>query len=64
MAISTWAATTGDWDDSKFSRPWDGPAMSPDEADLTLSGSAPKFGLELFITPGVANLELIQSKFD
>jgi len=61
MAITTWDATTGNWDDSKFSRPWDGPAMSPDEADLTLSSSAPKFGLELFITPGVANLELIQS---
>ena len=25
MAISTWAATTGDWDDAKFSQPWDGP---------------------------------------
>ena len=35
MAITTWDATTGDWDDSKFSRPWDGPAFSPAAASLS-----------------------------
>ena len=61
MAITTWAATTRDWDDSKFSRAWDGPNITPAKGDLTLSGSAPKFGLELFLSPGVANLNLLQS---
>jgi len=36
MAITTWAATTGDWDDSKFDRGWDGPAISPAVASLSL----------------------------
>ena len=35
MAITTWAATTGDWDDSKFSRGWDGPNIAPAKGDLT-----------------------------
>ena len=61
MAITTWAATTGDWDDSEFSRAWDGPGMSPAKGDLTLSSSIPTFGQEFFISPGVANLELLQS---
>ena len=61
MSITTWAATTGDWDDSKFSRAWDGPGMSPAKGDLTLSSSIPTFGQEFFISPGVANLELLQS---
>ena len=61
MAITTWAATTGDWDDAKFSRAWDGPGMSPDKGDLTLSSSIPTFGQEFFISPGVASLELLQS---
>ena len=61
MAITTWAATTGDWDDSKFSQAWNGPAMSPAKGDLTLSSSVPTFGQEFFVSPGVANLELIQS---
>ena len=61
MAITTWAATTGDWDDSKFSRAWDGPSMSPAKGDLTLSSSIPTFGQEFFISPGVANLEILQS---
>jgi len=61
MAITTWAATTGDWDDSKFSQGWNGPAMSVDKGDLTLSGSIPTSGQEFFISPGVANLEILQS---
>ena len=61
MAITTWAATTGDWDDSKFSQAWDGPSMSPAKGDLTLSSSIPIFGQEFFISPGVANLSLLQS---
>jgi len=61
MAITTWAATTGDWDDSKFSRAWDGPNIAPAKGDLTLSSSIPSFGQEFFISPGVANLELLQS---
>ena len=61
MTISTWAATTGDWDDSKFSQAWNGPSMSPAKGDLTLSSVAPGGGVASFIYPGVANLEIIQS---
>ena len=61
MAITTWAATTGDWDDSKFSRAWDGPNIAPAKGDLTLSSSVPIFRQEFFISPGVANLEILQS---
>jgi len=61
MAITTWAATTGDWDDSKFSRGWDGPNIAPAKGDLTLSSSVPTFGQEFFVSPGVANLTLLQS---
>ena len=39
MAITTWAATTGDWDDSKFDRGWDGPSISPDAGSLSLAPS-------------------------
>jgi hypothetical protein len=61
MAITTWAATTGDWNDSKFDRGWNGPAISPAKGDLTLSGSAPSLQTGFFISPDVLNLELIQS---
>ena len=61
MAITSWAATTGDWDDSKFSRAWDGPNIALAKGDLTLSSSVPTFGQEFFISPGVANLEILQS---
>lgn len=61
MSITTWAATTGDWDDSKFSRAWDGPGMTPAKGDLTLSSSVPVSSLEYFVSPGVANLEMVQS---
>ena len=39
MAITTWSATTGNWDDSKFSRGWDGPVISPDAGLLSLAPS-------------------------
>ena len=45
MSISTWAATTGDWDDSKFSRAWNGPYISPAKGDLTTSLFAPGYGI-------------------
>ena len=61
MAITSWTATGGDWEDPAFERAWDGPAISPDKADLTLSASIPTAGKELFISPGVANLEIVQS---
>ena len=61
MAITTWDATTGDWDDSKFSRPWAGPDLSPDKGDLTLSSSIPISSSSYFITPGNASLEFIQT---
>jgi len=80
MAITTWAATTGDWDDSEFSRGWAGPAMSPDSAVLSLApswasnsntwaaetedweqGLEPSLVFGLNSSPGVANLELLQS---
>jgi len=48
--ISTWAATTGAWEDSKFDRAWNGPFISPDEADLTLSTTAPTVGVAM--SPG------------
>ena len=41
MSISTWAATTGDWDDSKFSRAWNGPYINPAVGSLALSASIP-----------------------
>ena len=41
MAISTWNATTGDWDDSKFSQPWDGPIITVDAGAATTSSTAP-----------------------
>ena len=41
MSISTWAATTGDWDDAKFSRAWNGPYINPAVGSLSLSSSVP-----------------------
>ena len=61
MAITTWLDTTGDWDDSKFSRPWDGPNLTPDKGSLTLSSSIPISSSSYFITPGNASLEFIQT---
>jgi len=61
MAITTWAAAGGDWEDSQYERAWDGPAISPDNADLTLSTILPTLKKEFFINPGVANLEIVQS---
>lgn len=61
MAITTWAATTGDWDDSKFSRAWDGPNIVPAVSSLTLSTTAPGSGVSYFISVGNASLEIIQS---
>jgi hypothetical protein len=61
MAITTWAAAGGDWNDAQYRRAWDGPAISPAKGDLTLSGSVPTFGQEFFASPGVANLEIVQS---
>ena len=37
MSISTWAATTGDWDDAKFSRAWNGPYINPAVGSLALT---------------------------
>jgi len=61
MAISSWTATGGAWDDPAFERAWDGPAIVPAKGDLTLSGSIPVGKKEFFISPGVANLEIVQS---
>ena len=61
MSISSWSATGGGWDDPLFSRAWDGPAVTPDKGDLTLSSSAPTGKREYFASPGVANLEILQS---
>jgi len=61
MAITTWAATTGDWNDAKFSRPWDGPNISPAVGSLSLSTTAPSVNIEYFVSVGNANLEFIQS---
>ena len=61
MAIGSWGEAGGDWNDALYERAWDGPAISPSKADLTLSSSTPTGKLELFISPGVANLEIVQS---
>jgi hypothetical protein len=61
MAITSWTAAGGDWEDPIYERAWDGPAISPDKGDLTLSTSAPAGGQTFFISPGVANLEIVQS---
>jgi len=51
MAITTWAAAGGDWNDALYHRAWDGPAISPAKGDLTLSGSVPTLGQEFFVPP-------------
>jgi len=61
MAITTWAAAGGDWNDAQYQRAWDGPAISPAKVDLTLSASIPIGKLDFFASPGVANLEIVQS---
>jgi len=61
MSITTWAAAGGDWNDAQYERAWDGPAISPAKGDLTSSSSIPTLGQEFFISPGVANLEILQS---
>ena len=61
MAITSWIAAGGDWEDPQYERAWDGPAISPAKGDLTLSSSIPSFAQEFFISPGVANLEIVQS---
>lgn len=59
MSILSWSATGGGWDDPLFSRAWDGPALTPNKGDLTLSGSIPFRKREYFISPDVANLEIV-----
>ena len=61
MSISSWAATSGDWDDSKFSQAWDGPAISIDKGNLILSSTAPGGGVSPFFSPSVASFEIVQS---
>jgi len=61
MAITTWAAAGGDWNDAQYQRAWDGPAISPAKVDLTLSSVLPTLKKEFFVSPGVANLEIVQS---
>ena len=61
MAITSWTATGGDWEDPAFERAWDGPAISPAKGDITLSSSIPIGKLQFFTSPGVANLEIVQS---
>jgi len=58
MSISTWAATTGDWDDAKFSRAWAGPFINPDVASLALSASIPISKSGIMRTVGNASLTL------
>ena len=58
MSISTWAATTGDWDDSKFSRAWAGPFINPAVGSLALSASIPISTSGIMRTVGNASLTL------
>jgi len=61
LAITTWAAAGGSWNDAQYQRAWDGPAISPAKGDITLSSTAPVGKREFFTSPGVANLEIVQS---
>ena len=61
MAITTWVATTGDWDDSKFSRAWDGPNIAPAVGSLSLTSSIPTLKIAYSISPAKGDVELIQS---
>ena len=61
MSITTWGAAGGDWNDALYERAWDGPAISPAKGDITLSSTAPVGKREFFTSPGVANLEIVQS---
>ena len=61
MSISTWAATTGDWDDAKFSRAWNGPYINPAVGSLALTGHAPSDSTNFNIAVGNASLELVQT---
>ena len=61
MAITTWAATTGDWDDSKFSRAWDGPNIAPAVGSLSLSTTAASLTLGHNISPEKGDIQTIQS---
>ena len=61
MAITTWVAAGGDWNDAQYQRAWDGPAISPAKGDITLSSSIPSGKLDFFTSPDVANLEIVQS---
>ena len=56
MSISTWAATSGDWDDSKFSRAWNGPYINPAVGSLALSASIPISTSGIMRTVGNASL--------
>ena len=56
MSISTWAATSGDWDDSKFSRAWNGPYINPAVGSLALSASVPISTSGIMRTVGNASL--------
>jgi len=56
MSISTWNATTGDWDDPKFSRAWNGPYINPAVASLAFSASVPISTSGIMRTPANASL--------
>ena len=56
MSISTWAATSGDWDDAKFSRAWNGPYINPAVASLALSASIPISTSGIMRTPANGSL--------
>ena len=58
MSISTWAATTGNWDDSKFSRAWAGPFINPAVGSLALSASVPISSSGIMRAVGNASLAL------
>ena len=61
MAITTWNATTGDWDDSEFDRAWDGPSISPAVGSLSTTLSIPTLKVAYSISPDKADIELVQS---
>ena len=61
MTITSWIAAGGDWEDAQYQRAWDGPAISPAKGDITLSSTAPVGKRKFFASPGVANLEIVQS---
>ena len=59
MSITTWSETSGDWDDSKFSRGWNGPSISPAKGSIVLSSSAPTSPTGTIISVDAGSIQFV-----